>query len=154
PLPSKGIGSQVAAFLSEHRAIAAGLIVAAGVWGITVSVGGQQSPGFVTPGPGGVILASSPLYDALEKGRTREAVVVGDNTSVTPRLTFASTDGGYCRQYDVASHDGVTTAIACREDGKWRNAIAVFGKPSPGSDYQTASAEKSPALEAFIDRHI
>jgi len=105
-------------------------------------------------GPDGYIAASSPLYNALEKGRTSEAVFVADTTSVTPRLTFASASGGFCRQYDVASRDGVTTAIACRENGKWRTEIAVFGKPSPGSDFQTASSDKSPALEAFIDQHI
>jgi hypothetical protein len=142
------------AFVMDHRAIAAGLLAAVAVWGISTNLTGPAPTDLLTPGPDGVIIASSPLHNALEKGQASKVVLVANTAGITPRLTFASTDGAFCRQYDVATAAGTTSAIACREDGRWRNEIAVFGKPTSTSDYQIASGDKSPALEAFIDLHI
>lgn len=139
-------------WLMEHRALAASLLCAAIVGGVASGLRAESDP--FAPKADGVILASSPLHHALEAASTGEAVLVSAGVSATPRLTFASDTGAFCRQFDVASQRGVTTAIACREGGAWRTQVAVFGKPGTGPDYQTASGAKSPALEAFIDNHI
>jgi hypothetical protein len=143
---------RVSAWLNEHRALAASLLCAAIVGGVASGLRSETDP--FAPKADGLILASSPLHHALEGASTGEAVLVSAGVSATPRLTFASDTGAYCRQFDVASQKGVTTAIACREGKAWRTQVAVFGKPGAGPDYQTASGAKSPALEAFIDQHI
>ena len=144
-------GRSFAAIVTEHRAIAAALVCMAGAWGV-VALGGPANDNQLSTG--GMILASSPLHRALELTETGERVDISGDTSATPRLTFVNADGGYCRQFDLQSGDGVTTAIACREDGAWRTEVAVFGKAGPGGEYQTASGEKAMPLEAFIDRTI
>lgn len=142
----------VSGWLMEHRALAASLLCAAIVGGVASGLRTETDP--FAPKADGVILASSSLHHALEAAPTGEAVLVSAGVSATPRLTFASDTGAFCRQFDVASQKGVTTAIACREGKAWRTQVAVFGKPGSGPDYQTASGAKSPALEAFIDDHI
>jgi len=144
--------AKVGALLTEHRAIAASLLCAAAVWGVSSNLGGQSGNAWQTA-PDGLIVASSPLHRALETGAASEPIQVAANVTATPRLTFASDEGGYCRQFDVSSPAGATSAIACREDGQWRTQVAVFGRAG-GGDYQTAAGGKSPALEAFIDQHI
>lgn len=138
-------------WLSEHRALAASILCAAVAAGV---VSGLKPEEDFAPKADGLILASSPLHQALEKGATGEAVLVKAGVTATPRLTFASDSGTFCRQFDVSSERGLTTAIACREDKAWRTQVAVFGRPASAGDYQTASGAKSPALEAFIDQHI
>jgi len=144
--------AKVGAFLTEHRAIAAALVCAAAVWSVSSNLGAQSGNPLST-GPDGLVVASSPLHRALETGVTGAPVQVAANVSATPRLTFASAEDGFCRQFDVSSPAGATSAIACREDGQWRTQVAVFGK-ARGGDYQTAAGGKSPVLEAFIDQHI
>lgn len=141
-------------FLIEHRAIAASLVCAVGVWGVT-SMGAQQAePDPFGTDADGYIVASSPLGRMLETAATGEVVTVADTSTATPRLTFASADGQFCRQFDVARKDSASAAIACRDDGAWRVQIAAYGLPRPTGDFQTASASRSPALEAFLDQRM
>jgi hypothetical protein len=124
------------------------------VWGLASTLAARPADP-LAPGPDGTILASSPIHSALEGGSSGEVVKIAAGATITPRLTFASAGGGFCRQFEVATSGGTTSAIACREGAAWRTQVAVFGGPrsNPG-DFQTASGDKSPALEAFIDRHI
>jgi hypothetical protein len=148
---------RAAAWLKEHRALAASLICAAMAAGVVSGLKPPADP--FAPKADGLILASSPLHHALEVGATGEGVLISAGVTATPRLTFASDAGAFCRQFDVATQRGVTSAIACREKGSWRTEVAVFGRPhtqgmGSSADYQTASGAKSPALEAFIDQNI
>lgn len=144
----------VGAFLVEHRAIAASLLCAAATVGFmsTMATGSPSDP-FAT-GADGVILASSPLYRALETARTGEVVLVGADAAATPRLTFASDTGEFCRQFDVVTGDKASAAIACREEKGWRTQIVAYGLARTEGDFQTASAARSPALEAFLDQNM
>ncbi len=144
----------VRAFLVEHRAIAASLLCMAAVWGLmsTMTTGAPSDP--FAPGPDGVIVASSPLYRALETARAGEIVAVGMDATATPRLTFASDDGAFCRQLDVIRGDKASAAIACREDEGWRTQVVAYGLARTLGDFQTASAARSPALEAFLDQRM
>jgi hypothetical protein len=146
--------ARVGAFVMEHRAIAAAVVCAVAVWGVLSAGQGRGQGGGFAPQPDGLILASSSLHRALETGVSSETLQIGQDVSVTPRLTFASSDGGYCRQFDVAASTAMASAIACRTGGQWRMQVAEFGRQPRGGDYQTASDAKSPVLEAFIDRHI
>lgn len=145
---------RLTAFMSEHRAIAASLLCAVAVWGVmstTASKGASSDP--FAPGPDGMIAANSPLYQMLESAPTGQESSVGGATSVA-RLTFAADDGSFCRQFDVATNDGVSAAIACREDSGWRAQVVAYGLSRPTGEFQTASAARSPALESFLDARM
>ncbi len=144
----------VRAFLVEHRAIAASLLCAATVWGAVSSVAPQRVSDPFASGPDGVILASAPLYQILETGRTGEARPVSGGVTATPQFTFASADGQFCRQVALNSSVSSSAAILCRDTGGWRPQVIAFGLPKFSPDYQTASADRSPALEAFLDARM
>lgn len=141
------------AFVVEHRAIAASLLCAVAVWGAmaTTPSGSPSSP--FAPGPDGLIMANSPLHQLLETAPTGQASTVGSDTAA-PRLTFAADDGSYCRQFDVLTDEGVSAAIACREDTGWRTQLVAYGLLRPTGDFQTASAARSPILETFLDTRM
>lgn len=141
------------AFVAEHRAVAASLLCAAAVWGVmSATSNGSQSDPFA-PGPDGVVMANSPLHQLLETAPTGQASTVGSATAA-PRLTFAADDGSYCRQFDVVTDEGVSAAIACREDTGWRTQLVAYGLLRPTGDFQTASAARSPILETFLDTRM
>jgi hypothetical protein len=141
------------AFVAEHRAIAASLLCAAAVWGVmsTTSNGSPSDP--FAPGPDGLIMASSPLHQLLETAPTGQISTVGSATAA-PRLTFAADDGSFCRQFDVVVEEGVSAAIACREETGWRTQVVAYGLSRPTGDFQTVSALRSPALESFLDNRM
>lgn len=143
----------IAAFVTEHRAIAASLLCAAGVFGLMSTMNrGAVDP--LAPGADGQIMASSPIHRMLESGKTGEVVTISASASATPRLTFASDDGGFCRQFDLVSGESASAAIACREGDGWKTQVVAYGLPKPSGDFQTASAGKSEALEAFLDQRM
>lgn len=144
----------VTAFLMEHRAIAASLLCAVAVGGIASVMAPRAPTDPFAPGPDGVILASAPLYQVLESGRTGEAKPLDGGRTATPQLTFASADGGFCRQVSLSSQATDAAAIFCRGDDGWRPQVVAFGLPKSSPDYQTASAGRSLALEAFLDARM
>ena len=144
----------VTAFLMEHRAIAASLLCAVAVGSIASGMAPRPSADPFAPGPDGVILASAPLYQVLESGRTGEAKPLDGGRTATPQLTFASVDGGFCRQVSLSWQATDAAAIFCRGDDGWRPQVVAFGLPKSSLDYQTASAGRSPALEAFLDARM
>ena len=99
-------------------------------------------------------MASSPIYRMLESGKTGEVVTISASASATPRLTFASDDGGFCRQFDLLNGESASAAIACREGDGWKTQVVAYGLPKPSGDFQTAAAGKSEALEAFLDQRM
>lgn len=144
----------IGAFLVEHRAVAASLLCAAATFGLvsTMTTGASSDP--FAPGSDGVIVANSPLYRVLETARTGDAVSISGGSTATPRLTFATGDGAFCRQFDVIAGDKASAAIACREETGWRTQVVAYGLARTPGDFQTASAERSPALEAFLDQRM
>jgi hypothetical protein len=143
---------RIGAFVMEHRAIAAGLVCAAAVWGVSLSAG---RPGELGPNSDGYILASSQLYRVLQETPSSVPVKLDGGAEVTPRLSFAAASGEFCRQYLLRSSAGGSEAIACREDdnNRWRVEVATYGPLPPSGDYVTAAGPAS-ALDAFVDREI
>lgn len=146
----RGIG----AFVMEHRAIAASLLCAAAVWGVMSNMAGPGAVDPLAPGADGTIMARSPVYRMLETAKTGEVVTISATASATPRLTFASDDGAFCRQFDVVNGENATAAIACRTGDGWKTQVVAYGLPKSSVDFQTASAARSAALEAFLDQRM
>jgi hypothetical protein len=144
---------RIAAFVMEHRAIAAALVCAAAVYGLSMSMLPGQGSGI--PASSGVIAANSPLHQALEQTASGETVKLAGGLAVRPQLTFLTSDDAYCRQYALTSAGGTVEGIACRGGEGWRLQVASFAAGQAGQDdYQTAASGRSAALEAFIDANI
>ena len=144
---------RIAAFAMEHRAIAAGLICAAAVYGLSVSTLPGQGSGI--PATSGVIAANSPLHQVLEETASGATVQLAGGGAVRPQLTFLTANGAYCRQYALTSAGGDVEGIACRGEEGWRLQVASFASGRAGpDDYQAAASGRSAALEAFIDANI
>ena len=144
---------RIAAFLVEHRAIAASLLCVAAAYGIGLATFGDRASEI--PASNGLIASGSPLHRVLEQGASGATVRLAGGVEVKPQLTFLTTDDAFCRQYELTNTGGVVEGIACRQDDGWRVQVASF---APGqiadSDYRTAASGRSAALEAFIDANI
>ena len=71
----------------------------------------------------GDIAAASPLLQALETVPANARYVVGDGRgeTVLPLLSLQTSDGRYCRQFEIRSAALISVALACRaDDGGWR----------------------------------
>lgn len=70
---------------------------------------------------------------------------------ITPRLSFFSQQGDFCRQYSQQANSDSSENIACRRDGQWQLATSLQTDTTiSGGQYQTASAD--PAIDAVLDR--
>ena len=93
----------------------------------------------------GDIAAASPLLQALETVPANARYVVGDGRgeTVLPLLSFQTSDGRYCRQFEIRSAALLSIALACRVGGGWRvemlqGVAAEDGfQPSPGRYAET-----------------
>ena len=137
------------AFVEKHRAIAAGVVVAAGTMTLTTAIPDQVAS---VDTLSGTYYADSGLGQVLEVAASGTQNDIGNGATVTPRFTFAS-DDGFCRVADVSSSRTDGRLVACRAENAWRIAIATFGEaPSTSRGaYRTASAAGSQSVEAFLD---
>ena len=144
------------AFANEHRAIAASLFCVAAIGGVLASRAPSSAPVSDEALANAQLVAEgSPLARVLESGHSSDPVVLVDGRTATPKLTFARTDGSFCRQYRIAGPHDATDAIACRHQQGWRNEIVVFGAQlTPAGSYQTAGGPALGLLDAFVDRTI
>lgn len=98
-----------------------------------------------------VISERTPLFAALESTASGQAVPV-DGQTLTPVLSFNAADGRVCREVELASHDGQSAAILCRDRDAWRVEVLVATAPAatPGG-YETVG-ESGVAIEQAYAR--
>jgi anti-sigma factor RsiW len=137
------------------------LIGAASGWALHAAQSrAYQSQQIVTVN-GTSLLASGALMRTLEDTSSGAAVTAQSGSErivVTPVMTFRQSGGEYCRQYKLEQSSGQKMGgIACRvSDGAWRlemQAALGRGTPSTGG-VVPAAADKSPVIEAAVDRMI
>jgi anti-sigma factor RsiW len=80
---------------------------------------------------------------------------VEDSVQMRPVLSFASTGGTWCREFQATQQDEAWRGVACRHDGDWELELLV---QSPGlagetAGYQTASAVSLDTVAQFIDNN-
>ena len=79
------------------------------------------------------------VSDVLQRQPSGKDYVVADVT-VTPRLSFISNNGQFCRQYGLQQNGAGSEHIACRSQNQWQlEASADTGPTVSDSGYQTAS---------------
>jgi hypothetical protein len=99
-------------------------------------------------GPPGTLIAQGELAGALDSQLASSGVRPGD--AVRLGVSFHSTDGYYCRTFQVASGAGFA-GLACRDPAGWRIRMAVAnGAPNAngGAYRQAASDTPAPILAA------
>ncbi|MDK8462510.1 hypothetical protein [Marinobacter sp. SS13-12] len=81
------------------------------------------------------------VVSVLDSQPSGEVYQLDNHASLTPRLTFRSQAGEWCRQFRLETDDVASEQIACRsEGGAWEQAARVEARPSPEPEsYQTAS---------------
>lgn len=87
------------------------------------------------------------LAQALDATPSAKVASLQRGATVTPVATFTSSDGRYCREFDIAAAGRGASGVACRTDGEWLiEAIVATGPAQDG--YKPVSG---PALDAAID---
>ena len=98
-------------------------------------------------------LAGPEIARILDQETSGENHLLADGSSVTPRLTFTTGDGTYCRQFNVSQSGSQQEALACQSGDGWELAAVVYGKAvNTAAPYQTASG--SGMLDTLIDDMI
>jgi anti-sigma factor RsiW len=123
-----------------------------------------MTPELRAPGPlpylagSGLIAAGSPLHDALERVPSGESRQLDGALSASPRLSFRTADGAWCRQLEIHATEGTTETLACRGADGWQVALASFRSAAPvGADetvYRPASGLDDSPIELLVDTII
>jgi hypothetical protein len=139
-------------------AAAAGIALTIGLsLGIVLGSRTLAPDGMASITSSGVVAPGTELYEVFESVPSAETRALAAQVSATPRLTFGTADGGYCRQVDLTSARGRTETLACRRDGGWRLEVVSFAAEAetrPGGLYRPASGPSTPidtAIDALID---
>ena len=122
--------------------------------GVRVGPGGSSADPTALVAAAGVMAPGTPLFDALEGLPSASTGALGAGITATPRLTFGTNDGDYCRLVDLASERGTTETLACRRDGEWQLEMVVFTERTPRDGVYRPASGPSPALEAAVDSLI
>ena len=101
-------------------------------------------------GPQG-LSAKGALAHALE--RQLVASQSGADQPVRILLSFRSTDGRFCRSFQVEHGPGLA-GLACREADGWRVRATVASAPEAASEYRTAGTATPPAILDTVSSSI
>lgn len=87
------------------------------------------------------------LFGVLESTASGETVSLAGDLAATPRLTFRTFDGAYCRELALSTGPRRSAVVSCREDDAWRIAAVIevpaSGLDNDGSEFAPASGPVS-----------
>ena len=140
---------------SHHRAgwgfaIAASLLAATGL--LMNPDSQQQSGDYMAATATQDSLLSQILEHSASRGEGWDTL--DDGRQVRPLLSFASTNGSWCREY-LVSDDGATwRGVACRAGNAWTTQVLSAEQASGSSnEYRPAGATSADQVTSFIDAH-
>jgi negative regulator of sigma E activity len=141
------------------RAIWPSAIAAALVGGVMIGqlapVGGLRSGEADWTSASGAPQAGRTMALALSTATSGAHVTLAANRTMTPVMTFASRDGGLCRQFEVSGAAGGQNGLACRDAGKpWRLVALVAAPKASDGGYRTAGGPGGDAVSSVADRLI
>jgi hypothetical protein len=89
---------------------------------------------------------------SLDKTPSATAATLSNGRKLTPQFTFASRDGGYCRQFTVSDAADADDGLACRANGQWRIKVLTRGAKPVATDngYETAGGSANEKLDAVV----
>jgi Anti-sigma factor NepR len=88
---------------------------------------------------------------SLDKTPSARAATLSNGRTLTPQLSFAGRDGGYCRQFTVSDATHSDDGLACREGTRWQIKALFPGKKADVEDggYETAGGGGNEKLDAI-----
>ena len=101
------------------------------------------------PDPGSAALRQDVLQ-LLDSAPSGQSYAIAQQQQLTPRLSFISMQGDFCRHYALQSPKQSSENIACRQQGEW--TLKATLATEPGIDdgmYQTASGAH--AMDSMLD---
>ncbi len=105
------------------------------------------------------IIPGNELHYVLENALSSTSVRLSqhdeDEVIFVPLLSFKSTNGHYCREFDVHDQTKTLAGIACREkDSTWRLEIIVASGSNPNSNekYELAAGQDIEALNFIASK--
>ncbi len=139
PLPHRS--SRWSTGARSSVAIAASLILALGL--VLAPQWQQRNP------------AADPVLSAALESRASRATgwdALADGRKLRALLSFPSRDGGWCREYLLASGTHTLRGVACRDSGSWEPRVTVEQTAMNDSEaaYRPASAADSDPIADFI----
>ncbi len=106
----------------------------------------------------GQIFAEGPLQQVLNTVPSGHEVRIAgsaqDSTIIRPTLTFKNKEGGYCREYELASaNDGRFSGLACHtETGKWALRVHIEEPTLRGGNKTVlAGGSRQHTLDTVVD---
>lgn len=140
---------------SRRAAVAAGIALLVGVFlGRGMNPGNDTVPGADPVAGAGFVEPDSRLHAVLESLPSAETGELGTDLAATPRLTFRTQSGDWCRQVDVTGARGTTEVLACRRAGEWRLEVASFAPEAGAGDVYRPAAGASDAVRATVESMI
>lgn len=107
---------------------------------------------------GGAVSRDDALHALLESLPSGRTVALGAGVSATPRFTFRTAGGGYCRTVGISGADLSGEALACRDGGAWRLRAAAFepgaAAPRTGAETYRPASRAASAVDASVDALI
>jgi hypothetical protein len=133
-------------------AIAACVVVVAGVAYRYAPLSGGPGGASMIGGPPGSLVAEGALAGALNQQLAAAGSAPGQ--AVRIGVSFHSTDGPYCRTFQVVSGDGFA-GLACREASGWRVRMVVADAvPTAALAYRQAASETPAPILNAVDGMI
>ncbi|QUD87266.1 anti-sigma factor family protein [Phenylobacterium montanum] len=131
---------------------AAAVVLVAGVAIRFAPQAGLAGGGPLVGGPAGSLTAQGPLAGALEQQLASAAPASGQ--AVRIGVSFRSTDGRYCRTFQVQEGDGFA-GLACREPSGWHIRMAVANPASAqGPAFRQAATDIPAPVTSAVDNLI
>lgn len=127
-------------------AIAASVLVA-----LVVVFEGAEEGSFAGLAVEGRVATASPLFSALEQTPSGVAIDAGADLTITPLLTFAATDKGYCREFSLSGADRSVQGLACRDAQGWiTRKLAPVAAPDHTAGYAPATYDSGQDYERVL----
>lgn len=101
----------------------------------------------------GLITSDSPLYSVLQHTESMQVVTLEDpGMTATPTMSFASTDGNFCREFTLSASSSESRNLACRVQEGWIVQVSVSSSATPtdSESYVPANAQDRLLDEAIL----
>jgi hypothetical protein len=138
--------------------IAAGIALAIG-FGLGLSLGrdGGLSETERLLAANALITPDTELFTVLESTPSGATATLGGGVDATPRLSFQTAAGNYCREATVATGSRESALVGCREDAGWALQAVIqvsVGDDAPANNGFRPASDPASALDAIVDSLI
>lgn len=152
--PRSRMATMIADNLSWGHAVAASVALFVGV-GTGMQLSAPQNGHYASQQTAGLITPASPLFDVLERtpSLTAAALDTAGETTAMPLMSFRAKEGGYCREFQVASATAHSRNVACKDNSGWLIKVTVASAgPAPAANggFTPASTQENALVDSTV----